>query len=136
MADTEIHPEETRQEGAFAPHDLLAAAGTGNGEVGDVALAALSQAYAHTMSLAFHEAVLNQQRRSALAQAATARALADVQAVDAANMEEWLSQFAKGLEALGLSPAAEMSVFSDLTTQYQQAADQLMAVKARAKASG
>lgn len=97
----------------------------------DVAIAALCQSYAHALSMAFHDAVLQQQRRSALGQAALARAVEQIQSADASEFEEKLMQLQKGLDAVGAGSADSMTVFGDLATQFQAAANQLLDVRER-----
>ena len=97
----------------------------------DVAIASLCQSYAHALSIAFHDAVQQQQRRSALAQAALARAIEQIQAADSGDFEEKLAQLKKGLDVVGGASGDDMTVFSDLADQFQSAASKLIDVRER-----
>ena len=97
----------------------------------DVAIASLCQSYAHALSIAFHDAVQQQQRRSALAQAALARAIEQIQAAESGDFEEKLAQLKKGLDVVGGASGDDMTVFSDLADQFQSAASKLMDVRER-----
>jgi len=103
----------------------------GGGEIGyaDVAIASLCQSYAHTLSLAFHDIVLNQQRRSALGQAALARAIEQIQTAEPKHFEEKLGQLRKGLDVLGVSGSNDMEDFTAMSQQFVDAANQLVAVR-------
>lgn len=97
----------------------------------DVAIASLCQSYAHALSIAFHDAVQQQQRRSALAQAALALAIEQIQAAESGDFEEKLAQLKKGLDVVGGASGDDMTVFSDLADQFQSAASKLIDVRKR-----
>lgn len=97
----------------------------------DVAIASLCQSYAHALSIAFHDAVQQQQRRSALAQAALARAIEQIQDADSGDFEEKLAQLKKGLDVVGGASGDDMTVFTDLADQFQSAASKLIDVRER-----
>lgn len=101
----------------------------------DVAIASLCQSYAHTLSLAFHDIVLNQQRRAALGQAALARAIEQVQSAEPKDFEEKLSQLRKGLDVLGVAGTNDMEDFTAMSKQFVDAANELIAVKEKLTAA-
>ncbi|SDE36130.1 RebB family R body protein [Kordiimonas lacus] len=98
----------------------------------DVALAGLCQSYAHALSMAFQEAVLQQQRRSSIAQAAVAAALARVDGLEEGKIKDHLQDVQDGLKIFGLSDADNMAVFANITEQFQNAADRLLQVRKQA----
>lgn len=98
----------------------------------DVALAGLCQSYAHALSMAFQEAVLNQQRRSAIAQAAVAAALARIEKLEGGALKDHLAEVREGLEMFGLSENEDMAAFTGITNQFQVAADRLLDVRKQA----
>ncbi len=97
----------------------------------DVAIASLCQSYAHALSLAFHETVIAQQRRAALGQAALAQAIQQIQSVEPKDFEDRLQQLRKGLDVIGLAGSNDMEMFTDLSRQFQAAANQLLEIRER-----
>ncbi|MCK0069634.1 RebB family R body protein [Kordiimonas laminariae] len=130
VATMAASPEEAQAQ--FA--ELAGSIATGEGAA-DLALSSLCQSYAHALSLAFHDAVLNQQRRSALGQAAVARAAETIQDAKPEDFETQLSQLVKGLDALGVSASREMETFMGLSKQFSIATEQLMQVRQMTEAS-
>lgn len=86
----------------------------------DVAVAGLCQSYTHALSIAFHNAVLSQQRRNIVGQAAVQRAVKAIMETDPKDFEERLQQLKKGLDVLGVSGKTDMDTYNQLTAGFKE----------------
>lgn len=121
----------TSPEAVFA-QGLLEMAGSsavGVGSAVDVAIAGLCQSYTHALSLAFHDAVLDQQRRNILGQAALSRAVEEIQTADAKDFEDRLKKLKKGLDTLGVPEDSDMNAYAQLSSNFKEAMKNLTALK-------
>ena len=107
----------------------MAEAATGVQGAIDVAVAALSQSYAHAMSLAFQDTVLDRQRRAILAQAAMTRALMDIRDAPPGLVDEKLAIMRSGIDMLTAPDRQDMDQFSGISQQFQAAVENLIKLK-------
>lgn len=128
------------------PHDSQAG-GSGGGSGGhhahalpsdenavDLALGALCQSYSHALSLAFHDAVGERQRRTALIDAAVARAVEEIAGSKPKEFEERIKDLKAGLDVLNAPNGADMAAYAGITREFQQAAESLMKLRDQLRA--
>ena len=106
-----------------------AAPAFGDGHAVDLALGALCQSYSHALSLAFHDAVGERQRRTALVEAALARAVEEIGATKPAEFEERMKDLKAGLDVLGAPNGDDMAAYAGITREFREAAESLMQLR-------
>ncbi|WP_262689414.1 RebB family R body protein [Kordiimonas aestuarii] len=99
----------------------------------DVALGALCQSYSHALSLAFHDAVTERQRRSALVQAALAHAVEEISVTKPDDFEGRMTQLKAGLDVLDAPNGKDMAAYAGITREFKDAAEQLMKLRDQLK---
>ncbi|MEX0299096.1 MAG: RebB family R body protein [Kordiimonas sp.] len=100
--------------------DMAASSAVGLNSAVDVAVAGLCQSYTHALSMAFHNAVADQQRRNILGQAATKKAVDEILKTEPKDFEERLTQLKKGLDVLGVSDTASMNAYKELSDGFNE----------------
>ena len=95
----------------------------------DLAIGALCQSYSHALSLAFHDAVAERQRRTALIDAAVARAVEEIAATKPKEFEDRMKELKAGLDVLNAPNGADMAAYAGITREFQQAAESLMKLR-------
>lgn len=100
----------------------------------DLALGALCQSYSHALSLAFHDAVGERQRRTALIDAAVARAVEEIASSKPKEFEERIKDLKAGLDVLNAPNGADMAAYAGITREFQQAAESLMKLRDQLRA--
>lgn len=95
----------------------------------DVAIAGLSQAYAHALAIAFEDAVQSQRRRAALADAALARALKGLEGVPPESFRERLAELTAGLDQLSGREPGAMTAYAEMAETYRKALEALAAAR-------
>lgn len=95
----------------------------------DVAIAGLSQAYAHALAIAFEDAVQSQRRRAALSDAALARALKGLEGVPPESFRERLAELTAGLDQLTCREPAAMAGYAEMAETYRKALEALAAAR-------
>jgi hypothetical protein len=148
-ADMMSEPDVTESgfESPEPPHDTQAGGSDGSGggagdspaalpsneSAVDLALGALCQSYSHALSLAFHDAVGERQRRTALIDAAVARAVEEIAASKPKEFEERIKDLKAGLDILNAPNGADMAAYAGITREFQQAAESLMKLRDQLK---
>ena len=100
----------------------------------DLAIGALCQSYSHALSLAFHDAVTERQRRAALIDAALARAVEEIAATKPKEFEDRMTELKAGLDVLNAPGGADMAAYAGITREFQEAAESLIKLRTQLKA--
>jgi hypothetical protein len=101
----------------------------GNENAVDLALGALCQSYSHALSLAFHDAVGERQRRTALIDAAVARAVEEIASSKPKEFEDRIKDLKAGLDILNAPNGADMAAYAGITREFREAAESLMQLR-------
>jgi len=144
-ADMMAEPDEVAQDDGHvdnqvpSPDSQAGGSGGGNGDhphalpsdenAVDLALGALCQSYSHALSLAFHDAVGERQRRTALIDAAVARAVEEIAGSKPKEFEERIKDLKAGLDILNAPNGADMAAYAGITHEFREAAESLMQLR-------
>ncbi len=109
--------------------DMAASSAVGLNSAVDVAVAGLCQSYTHALSMAFHNAIADQQRRNILGQAATKKAVDEILKTEPKDFEERLTQLKKGLDVLGVSDTASMDTYKELSSGFNESMEAFSALR-------
>lgn len=109
--------------------DMAASSAVGLNSAVDVAVAGLCQSYTHALSMAFHNAIADQQRRNILGQAATKKAVDEILKTEPKDFEERLTQLKKGLDVLGVSDTASMNAYKELSDGFNESMEAFSALR-------